>query len=327
MMPTLLFQDLPRRVADVRGSFSHPPAASDVAHDIDGLYNFITGVGIFFAILIFGVLFLFVFRYWEKRHPKAERTATHNTPLELVWSILPAFVLAYMFWHGFKIYLDVRTPPSDAYEIQVVGQKWFWEFVYPNGTRTSELHLPANTPIQLRLTSRDVIHSFFIPAFRTKMDAVPGRYTRIWFVPRLPGEYAALCAEYCGTKHSQMLAKVYVDEPADFETWLEEQGRWFEGMDPVEVGRVVHTRKGCASCHSIDGSPGQGPTWLGIWGKDERTDKGTVVVDENYIRESILEPNARIVSGYNPIMPTYKGVLKEEEIEGVIAFIKSLKQD
>lgn len=322
----LLFQDLPKAVSEAPGGFNFPPAATDNATKIDDLYMFITWVSIFCTVLIFGVLFFFLVKYHHKRKPEAEKTATHNTPLELVWSILPGFVLAYMFWVGFKDFLDYRTAPRDSYEIQVVGQKWNWSFVYPGGIEYHELHVPANTPVKLILSSMDVLHSFWVPAFRTKMDAVPGRYTTMWFNAHETGEYAAMCTEYCGTKHSDMLSKVFVHEPPDFESWLEKASRWWEGMDPAEVGARVHQTR-CAQCHSTDGTANQGPTWKGIWGSTEETDKGPMKVDENYIRQSILEPNAHLVKGFNAIMPTFKGRLKEPEISGVISYIKTLKSE
>ncbi len=320
-----LFQTLPTTISEEAGGVNFPPQASEGAAIIDDLYMFITWVSIFFTVLIFGVLFLFLWKYRQSRHPKAEVTSSHNTPLELVWSILPGFVLAYMFWVGFKGYMDLRTPPSHAYEIKVTGMKWNWSFEYPKGVISPELHVPVGVPVQLTITSQDVLHSFFVPAFRTKMDAVPGRYTKSWFTATRVGRFAALCTEYCGTKHSEMLAQVEVHTPEDFEKWYEKAAIWWEGMDPADVGREVHGRAGCAQCHTVDGTPSQGPTWKGIWGNPEQTSKGAVTVDENYIRESIIDPNAKIVSGFNAIMPTYSGRLKEPEIEGVIAFIKSLK--
>lgn len=327
MSLTLLFQDtgtLPTKIAQEGMGFQFPPPASTNAEKFDSLYTFITNVGIFFTVLIFGVLFWLVWRFRQSNHPKAERTATHNTPLELVWSILPGFVLAYMFWVGFKDFLDFRTPPSDAYEIQVTGQKWKWSFRYPGGYEWDELHVPVDQPVTLRITSTDVLHSFFIPAFRSKMDAVPGRYTKLWFTATRTGEFAALCTEYCGTQHSDMLAKVFVETPEEHAKFIEKISRWWEGKPPIEVGSKLYTSRGCAQCHSLDGTVGQGPSWKGIWGKTEQTNKGPRLVDENYIRESIEDPNAAIVNGFNPIMPTYKGRFKDPELEGLFAFIKSL---
>ncbi len=326
-LSTLLFQEagsLPTKIAQEGMGFNFPPQASTNAAKNDSLYMFITNVGIFFTILIFGVLFWLVWRFRASKHPKAERTATHNTPLELVWSILPGFVLAYMFWVGFKDFLDFRTPPTDSYEIQVTGQKWKWSFRYPGGYEWDELHVPVDRPVTLRITSTDVLHSFYIPAFRTKMDAVPGRYTKLWFEATKTGEFAALCTEYCGTQHSDMLARVFVETEEEHDAFLEKISKWFEGMDPVDVGKRLHGSAGCAQCHSLDGTAGQGPSWKGIWGKQEMTDKGAKTVDENYVRESILEPGAAVVNGYQNIMPTYKGRFREPEIEGIIAFIKSL---
>jgi len=327
MSLTLLFQDtgtLPTKIAQEGMGFQFPPPASTDAEKFDSLYTFITNVGIFFTVLIFGVLFWLVWRFRQSKHPKAERTATHNTPLELVWSILPGFVLAYMFWVGFKDFLDFRTPPSDSIEIQVTGQKWNWSSRYPGGNDWPELHVPVGQPVTLRITSTDVLHSFFIPAFRTKMDAVPGRYTKQWFTATKTGEYAALCTEYCGTQHSDMLARVFVETREEYDAFLKKIGEWEKDMPLVAVGERLYGMAGCAQCHSLDGTAGQGPSWKGIWGKTEQTDQGPRVVDENYVRESILEPNAAIVNGYNAIMPTYKGRFNERKLEGLIAYIKSL---
>jgi len=175
-----------------------------------------------------------------------------------------------------------------------------------------------------------VLHSFFVPAFRTKMDAVPGRYTKSWFTPTIVGEYAALCTEYCGTQHSDMLAKVIVEEADEHEAFLKKAAIWWDGMTPIDVGKRVYEMRGCGQCHSVEQGPdgnavaGQGPGWFGIYGKNELTNVGSKTVDENYIRESILEPNAAVLNGFNAIMPTFKGRLQEPEIEGLIAYIKSL---
>ena len=321
---------MPTEVADSEGTFLFPPGVSTLSDQLDKSYFFIHWVNIVFTVLIFGILFFFVIRYHRSKHPNAERTSTHNTPLELLWSVPPAFILAVIFWNGLKDYLDLRTAPRDALEIQVLGQQWSWSFTYPNGAEDNVLYVPVNEPVKLIMRSADVLHSFFVPAFRTKMDVVPGRYTDKWFEATRTGTYAAFCTEYCGSKHSAMLASVVVLERDE---WEEKMGKISEywitdgvAMPPVEVGEIAYVKKGCNQCHSTDGSILQAPSFKGIFGTQEALRDGrTVTVDENYIRSSILEPLKDVVAGFNPVMPPYQGRLKDPEIDGLIAYIKSLK--
>jgi cytochrome c oxidase subunit 2 len=212
-------------------------------------------------------------------------------------------------------------------EIIVTGKKWLWEFEYPDGTRSlNDLHVPVNKPVKLIMHAEDVIHSFYVPAFRLKRDVLPGRYTELWFTATEPGVHQVYCTEYCGKGHSDMLARIYVDTPEEYEVFLREGDEQVRKMPLKDLGKLVYENKGCATCHSIDGSRGQGPSFKGIWGKTERGANGKeYLVDENYIRESILMPNAVVVQGYEPIMPTFQGLLREREILGVIEYIKSLQ--
>jgi len=307
-------------------SFWMPVQASTTAGEVDWLFNLILGISVFFFALIVAVMVLFLVKYRRrKNHAEAEASPSHNTLLEVTWTGIPVAIVIVIFFFGFKSYLNITTPPANAYEVHVGGQKWNWSFTYPNGYVDSNLHVPVDRPIQLIMTSADVIHSFFIPAFRVKADVVPGRYTKTWFEATIPGEYDIFCAEYCGTSHSDMLATVVVHPPGQFEAWLEKASNFLETMSPVEAGRKLYQVRGCQQCHSVDGSARTGPTFLKLFGKTESfKDGSTITADENYIRESILEPNARIVDGYEPVMPTYQGRLKDAEIGAIIEYIKSL---
>jgi cytochrome c oxidase subunit 2 len=200
-------------------------------------------------------------------------------------------------------------------------------FTYPNGYIDSQLHVPVDTAVKLTMTSEDVLHSFFVPDFRIKRDVIPGRYTRLWFTAVETGEYDIFCTEYCGTNHWNMLSKLVVHERAEFDSWLEEASDFLSKMPPAEAGEMLYNMRGCKQCHSVDGSPGIGPSFLGKFGSEEQLLTGeTVVVEENYIRESILDPQARIVAGYDPVMPTYQGRLKDEEITAIIEYMKTLSE-
>jgi cytochrome c oxidase subunit II len=228
---------------------------------------------------------------------------------------------------GFRGYMDMFNPPAGALDIHVIGQKWSWSFLYPNGHMDDELHVPVGRAVQLTLASNDVIHSFFIPAFRVKRDVVPGRYNKLWFRPTQTGEYLALCAQYCGTKHSDMLARVVVHESGGYEQWLNQASDPFRTRTPAEVGRMLITRR-CASCHAVDGKANIGPTFKGLFNHPVKLKDGsTVTAEENYIRESILTPNAKIVAGFEPVMPTFRGQLKDQEITAIIEYLKELAKE
>jgi cytochrome c oxidase subunit 2 len=217
-------------------------------------------------------------------------------------------------------------PPPASSAAEVVARKWSWLFSYPNGHKDESLHVPSDRPVRLVMRSEDVIHGFFIPAMRVQMDVVPGRYTQAWFRAVKPGEYNLVCSQYCGTKHSEMRALVIVHRPGEFETWLADAAKAAKSRSPVEWGRELYRLNGCWSCHSIDGTAGTGPSFKGIFGHPVQFQDGTsAVVDENYIRESILDPQAKVVRGFQPVMNTYRGLLTDEEISALIAFIKSLQ--
>lgn len=310
------------------GTFWLPRAASTYAADVDGLFYFIFWTSVvIFALVVFGLIYLSI-RY--KKRGKTELTASisHNTKLEVTWTVLPTLLILVVFVWGFRGYMKMRVVPKDAIEIRVTAQKWFWSFDYQEGINSvGELVVPAGKPIKLLISSRDVIHSLFVPDFRLKMDAVPNRYTIAWFQADDLGEYQLYCTEYCGTEHSKMLGKVRVLSQGDYENWINENSQLGQGLTLEEFGRQVYENKGCMTCHSTDGSARIGPTFKGVFGHEVKLASGeTVVVDENYIRESILNPQAKVVAGFQPVMPPYQGILKPQEVDALIAFIKSLKE-
>jgi cytochrome c oxidase subunit 2 len=313
--------------AQERGDFWLPERASSGAGEVDFLFYFIFWIAVFFFALIVAVAVFFLIRYRRREGRESEPSPHHNAALEITWSVIPIVLVIIIFYFGFKGFLDMATPPEGAYEIQVTGQKWKWFFTYPNGHVDEELHVPVDEPVKLVLTSEDVIHSLYIPAFRLKRDAVPGRYNRTWFRATQAGQYPLLCAEYCGTGHSDMLTWAVVHEPGGFETWLEKASNFLDTLSPADAGERLVKVRGCAQCHSVDGAAGIGPTFLNLFGHTQPLHDGSqVTVEENYVRESILEPMAKIVAGYDPVMPTYKGKLTDREITAIIAYLKSLSE-
>jgi cytochrome c oxidase subunit 2 len=313
---------------DTTSTFWMPTAASTVAKDVDSLWGFVFWMSVFFFLLILGMMVVFSIRYRRRAgdEEKLDAGPAHNKFLEALWIGIPVVLVIIIFAWGFRGYMKMRVVPSNALEVKVTGQKWFWSFEYPEGATTvNELIVPEGQPVKLLMSSQDVIHSFYVPAFRVKQDVLPNRYTVAWFEATAPGSYDLFCAEYCGTKHSEMLGKVKVLPHAEYTAWLEEAAFSGEGMTPVDYGQKLYSSKACITCHSIDGSPGNGPSFKGIFGHSaEMSDGSTIQVDENYIRESILTPRAKIVAGYQAIMPTYQGLLKDREIDALVAYIKSL---
>jgi cytochrome c oxidase subunit 2 len=310
-----------------------PHAASTIAPEIDAGWDlsYWLSVIFFFLIVIPAVVFVVKYRRTSDKHVGAP--TGHNTALEIVWSVIPLAIVMACFLVGFRGYLHASVPPSDAYDINVTGQKWLWTFLYPNGvTSPGELRVPLGRPTRLVMSSKDVIHSLYIPAFRVKQDVVPGSYSSLWFEPTEAGEFTIECAEYCGgvgeSGHSTMLARVVVMQPDDFNKWLDSEAKAGAGADPVELGKKLFTKMTCNTCHSLTETliPGGGPSFKGVWGRHETmSDGSSVTVDENYVRESILFPQAKIVKGFGPIMPSFKGQLKDYEIDGLIAYLKTLK--
>ncbi len=309
-------------------TFWLPKQGSTLAPEVDYAWAVVYWLSVFFFVLVVALMFLFVFRYRASKVEKAEGRATHNTPLELFWTIVPTLLVVWLFWAGFDTYMNAATPPANTYEIQVTGQKWNWLFTYPNGYVDGNLHVPVDTPVTLLMGSEDVMHAFYVPEFRVKRDVIPGRINKIWFEATDVGEYDIFCAEYCGTSHSAMLSKVYVHELGEFDAWLEEASDFLSRMPPAEAGEMLYNMRGCKQCHSVDGSSGIAPTFQGLYGRQEQLVSGEVVIaDENYIIDSIYEPMNQVVAGYDPVMPTYRGRLKQEEVNAIIAYIKTLEAE
>jgi cytochrome c oxidase subunit II len=297
-----------------------PERASTIAGNVDALFIFLLIVTGLMTLLIFTCLIYFAARYRYRPGVPAEQIEG-STPLELTWSIIPFFVFIVIFFWGAIVFFKERTPPRDATEVYVVAKQWMWKIEHAEGQREiNELHVPVGRDVKLIMTSQDVIHSFYIPAFRIKQDVLPGRYTVQWFRATKPGTYHLFCAEYCGTQHSGMVGDVVVMEPAQYETWINGGS-----TGPLAAtGEKTFAELGCSTCHRADGQ-GRGPSLEGIFGKPVLLTGGrTVTADENYIRESILDPGAKIVNGYTPVMPTFQGLVSEEQLNGLVAYVKSL---
>ncbi len=343
-----------------------PLRASTIAPHIDAAFLFIFWVSLIFFVLIAGLMFAFIILYRRRRpDQEASSNVTHSTPLEIAWSVIPTILVCIMFWWGFKVFMDLRTVPENAMAIDVNAFKWGWSFRYPNGIESDELHIPIGQPVVLTMSSQDVIHSCYIPAFRVKRDIVPGRYSKLWFQADREGTYPLFCAEYCGKSHSDMRTITVVHEPGGYEKWLEvanplvalatlgegdaKGARYQEYLadpqafldkykddpelskivakleTPEQMGQKLFVKKSCVQCHSVDGAANTGPTWKGLFGATrEFRDGGSAPADENYLRESILEPNKHIVKGFDAAMPRLP--LKDPEIDALIAYIRTLKE-
>jgi len=305
------------------------PATTNAA-TVDGIFSVINWIALAFFVLIVGMMIVFLVKYRARPGHTSTPSPSHNNTLEIAWSVIPILLVALIFFLGFAAYMDMRTAPDDAYDIQVLASKWKFEFVYPDGTNSERLHIPPDQPVRLVQQSGDVLHSLYIPAFRTKMDCVPGRYTYQWFHADKPGTYDLFCAEYCGKDHSNMNSVAIVHESeAAFIAAVEKENRRPDGELPWQFGEYLYTRKGCVSCHSIDGSTkaGGGPSWENMWGSSEPlVGGGSATVDENYVIESIRKPQAKIVEGYGGVnMTAYpESQVKPVEVDALIAYMKYL---
>ncbi|MGB7718365.1 MAG: cytochrome c oxidase subunit II [Bryobacteraceae bacterium] len=299
-----------------------PVQASTFAPDVDHLLYFLLAVAVFFSLTIFSAIFYFAIRYRRRSDNELPRAIHGGMALEILWSVIPLGLTMVMFTWGASIYFNESRPPDNALDVYVVGKQWMWKLEHLGGQREiNELHIPVGRAVRLTMTSEDAIHSFFVPAFRTKQDAVPGRYTTTWFTPTKVGKYHLFCAEYCGTNHSRMRGWVYVMAPRDYEAWL---SGGTSGGSLAENGQKLFDELACGNCHKPDGS-GRCPSLTGLFGKTvQLAGGGTVQADEGYIRESILQPQAKIVAGYGPIMPTFQGLVTEEGVTQLIEYIKSL---
>jgi cytochrome c oxidase subunit 2 len=306
-----------------------PQASSTFAEPHDWAWNFNLWVSVVFFVIVIGPMGYFAFKYKRKSEDERTSPVDHNLKLELFWTLIPTVLLIYMFWVGFKLYAHAQVAPNDAMVIKVTGQMFNWTFEYPDGTVTTELGVPKGRPVKLIMSSKDTIHAFYVPEFRLKQDVVPNLYTTMWFEATREMESTVECAEYCGDGHSRMLTRVFVlpsgdkSTPGTFETWLD-NGGLKTPLPPMQLGQKRYTAL-CSSCHSLDGSKVQGPTFKGLFGRQETLQDGsTVTVDENYVRNSILNPQAQIVKDYPATMPTFT-YLKDRDIEGIITFLKEQK--
>jgi cytochrome c oxidase subunit 2 len=314
---------------DTSGTLFLTPGGSTIAHEVDALFFFLVYASItLFGIVLFGMIY-FALKYRRKRREEREPTPdiSHSTRLELLWSIIPTILVIIVFIWGFRVYMKMSVVPKDALEIKVTAQKWFWSFDYPEGVSTvNELVVPVGKPIKLLMSSKDVIHSFFVPDFRVKMDVLPNRYSVTWFEATRPGSYDLFCAEFCGDGHSQMIGMVKAVSEREYTEWLETGISTGEDLTPAQYGASLFVSNACNTCHSINGESLIGPALNGIFGKPVvLSSGGRAVVDENYIRESILEPQASIVAGFEPVMPTYQGLLNDKQIDALVAYMKSLE--
>jgi cytochrome c oxidase subunit 2 len=342
-------------------TFQLPEQMSTFAGDVDWLYYFIYWLSVVLFIGIVGAMIYFAWAYRERPGHKAVPTG-HNLVLEVSWTVAPIFILIFLFHKGFQGYMDLAVAPANAMEVRVNAKQWAWEFVYPNGGSSDELHVPVHKPVKLVMGSADVIHSFFVPALRVKRDVVPGMFTSLWFEATHVGHDDIACAEYCGgrskgpngelpyapsddplhpyppgqaTGHWSMHSMLYVETQEDFDKFLKSigdpcdqyvsTGKQCPAQVAADQGKKLYQSKGCIACHTTNGERLVGPSWKGIWNKDETTDKGSLKVDEAYIKESILDPNAKVVSGFQPVMPTFRGQVTDAEIDEIIGYIKSLK--
>ncbi|MGZ3742317.1 MAG: cytochrome c oxidase subunit II [Pseudobdellovibrionaceae bacterium] len=305
-----------------------PSEATKIASQVDNLYGFLLVASLISFFILMGGMTFFIFKY--RRRTKNDKTAyiTHNAFLEFLWSFIPLVIFLGVFAWGWLIYHDMRSMPKDALEVHVFAKQWAWEFEYKSGVKTGNLVVvPVNKDVKLIMTSKDVIHSFYIPSFRLKQDVVPGRYTALWFHADKLGEFHVFCAEFCGTQHSGMLATLKVVPQAEYDAWLEEESQ-VGNLPLAKRGEKLFAVKACSSCHSVaDATTKVGPSlWKKFGTKEAIEGGGDVEVDENYIRESILTPNAKIVKGFpKGVMPTFQGQLNETELNALIEYVKTLK--
>jgi cytochrome c oxidase subunit 2 len=296
-----------------------------MAPRVDALYFSLIGVAGFFSLLIAGLIVYYAVRF-RRRAPDAVGARVHGgLVLEITWTVIPLIIVMGIFVWGASVFFAMSRPPDDTLNVYVVGKQWMWKFQHLNGQREiNELHVPVGRAVKLIMTSEDVIHDVFVPAFRVKADVIPGRYTQIWFEPTKPGRYHLFCAEYCGTRHSGMTGEVVVMEPDDFQVWL--SGGRTEGA-LASAGAKLFADLACNTCHR-PGLQGRGPMLEGLFGRTVTLEGGrTAVVDEAYLREAIVNPSARVPAGFQPIMPTYQGVVSEEGLQQLVEYMKSLRAE
>lgn len=317
--------------------FWMPEQASSYAADVDWTFFFVMWISVFFTLLITGLVIYFAIRHWDggrrgvaKGHGgrgALGKGPSHHTALEMTWTVVPLMIVLAIFLFGFRGFLHMTQPPDHAYEIVVRATSWSWSFQYPTGRVSDTLRVPVDENVRVVLTvpRDDVIHSFFVPEFRVKMDAVPGRYNEAWFRPTQVGQYRLYCAEYCGQGHSVMLSQVEVMERDEFYEWVEDVD---DDRPPHEIGGdLFRGVGGCIACHTVDGTDGIGPTMLDLYGSEQTyTDGQARTVDRDHIRNAILQPNRTVRQGFDPIMPSFQGLLSDNDIENIIAYLQSISE-
>jgi len=300
----------------------HPPSASTIADSVDELHFFLTALTLFFTFVIFAVIFYYMVRYRRRSEDEQPPETTTNMALEMTWTLVPTLLCVVIFVWSSSLYFRNANPPAAAMEIFVIGKQWMWHLQHPEGVREiNELHVPVGVPVKLTMTSQDVIHDFYVPAFRVKKDVLPGRYVSIWFQATKTGRFHFFCTQYCGTGHSVMIGWVNVMTPEDYAAWLAGGTR---GETMTQAGERLFQQYGCATCHLADGS-GKGPSLAGQYGKPQKLRDGqTLLVDEAFVRRAITQPNSMPLPKYAPVMPSFQGQLNEEQILQLIAYVKSL---
>jgi cytochrome c oxidase subunit 2 len=332
LLPSALLATFPAPTGDAGGGFWLPPQSSTVAGPTDAIFYLILWICVFFFVLIVALMALFVVKYRRREGGPPEKTASHNTPLELTWTIIPLILVIVIFYVGLKAYADVIQAPANAYEVWVTGQQWSWNFKHRNGAEDAKvLTVPAGRPVRLIMTSTDVLHALFIPAFRVKQDLVPGRDTFLWFETPDTGQrqyHQIFCAEYCGKEHSLMTATLLVLPPEEFEAEITAQANVLDDLPIEEYPKFFLERiyPRCQSCHRLDAAPNQGPGFWEthtLWGKERTLKDGRkVVVDEEYVRKSLLNPQGDVVAGMPGVMTTFQGQLSDKQIRVVQEFLK-----
>lgn len=299
----------------------HPEAASTVANQIDVFYFFLVGLSAVMAILIALAIIVFSIKYRRRSAMEIPPVLIENKIVEITWIVVPFIVFMAIFVWSAWLFFDIQRMPAETMDVNVVAKQWMWKFQHPTGqTEINDLHVPVGQPVRLVMISQDVIHNFFVPEFRVHTDVLPNRYRYQWFEATKPGVYNLFCSEYCGTEHSKMIGKVYVMEQSEYETWLAGGATG----SAADQGGQLFQKFACNTCHS-DTASARGPSLTGVFGDSVTLSTGEVVtVDEGYIRESILNPRAKIVQGYDAIMPSFQGQLSEEQVLQLIAYIKSL---
>jgi cytochrome c oxidase subunit 2 len=300
-----------------------PTQASTIAPQVDALYFFLVALTAFFTLLISGMVMYFAIKYRRQTKDEAGVPIHGNMKLEAIWTIIPLLIVLFIFGWSASLFYTMARPPAQTLDIYAVGKQWMWKFQHPDGhAEVNELHVPVGISVKLTMTSQDVIHDVYIPDFRVKADVLPGRYTHLWFKATTPGRYRLFCAEYCGTNHSGMIGWVIVQERAEYQQWL--AGGAGQGT-MAQIGEKLFKDLSCVTCHRED-TTGRGPTLVGLFGKAVTLDNGNAVeADEAYIRESIVNPRAKMVSGFQPVMPTFQGLVSEEGLLQLVEYVKSLK--